>query len=112
MRPPKHLIRYYMTKPSESAIRKGEWGGPFEIFLEHMREHGAFEHGGIANTSNASPYWYGTILLFNKAEEILNNTNYSIAELEYLLQQTEQAKEPPIALLKIPLKTIIAKRKV
>ena len=47
---------------------KGRWGGESEILLEELRKRGIFEDGFTGST-DASPYWYGTILNFETLYE-------------------------------------------
>ena len=51
---------------------QGEWGGVSEILLEELRYRGVFLKGfSQEENRDASPYWYGTILDFERLEEQL-----------------------------------------
>jgi hypothetical protein len=56
------------------SICSASWGGESEIILEELRARGAFERGfggEESNKTDASPYWYGTILNFKTLDSVM-----------------------------------------
>lgn len=47
---------------------KGSWGGESQILLEELRKREVFENG-FTGFTDASPYWYGTVLDFEKLDK-------------------------------------------
>ena len=48
---------------------KGIWGGYPEVLIEELRAREVFI--GLAGQTDASPYWYGTILDYVKLKKVL-----------------------------------------
>lgn len=89
-----------MNKQLKDCFRLHSWS-KLEGFLQYLRGKECFE--GIGGQKDANPYWYGTVLDFNKAEkecrDLLANQDMSEDELKKILASAEKDLNSPIVTL-------------
>ncbi len=89
-----------MNKELKQAFRQNSWSR-LEGFLAYLRNKECFE--GLGGQKNANPYWYGTILDFNKARDetraILDAKDIEETDLKEILDMAERDLNSPIVRL-------------
>lgn len=89
-----------MNKELKESFERNSWS-KLEGFLAYLRKKECFE--GLGGQKDANPYWYGTILDFNKAEkecrDLLAAQDIGESELKEVLNYAANDLNSPIVRL-------------